>query len=141
MTRFPPRDPDYAQRVADALRRESATVRWGAALTAVAPGAVELTLPVAASLTAAPGVLHRGIVAALLDDACVLAALSLTAPGDMAAAAEYKLNHLAPAYGETITAAAEVIRPGRTITVCRADARANGRLAARMLATLTISRD
>lgn len=140
MTRFPPRDPAYAQRVAAAFRRESATARWGAALTAVAPGAVEIAIPVAAALTAAPGVLHRGIVAALLDDACLLAALSLTAPGDLAAAAEYKLNHLAPAHGETITAAAEVIRPGRTITVCRADARANGRRAARMLATLTIYR-
>ena len=140
MTRFPPRDPAYAQRVADAFRRESATARWGAALTAVAPGAVEIAIPVAASLTAAPGVLHRGIVAALLDDACVLAALSLTGPGDIAAIAEYKLNHLSPAHGETITAAAEVIRPGRTITVCRADARAKGRLAARMLATITISR-
>lgn len=140
MTRFPPRDPAYAQRVADAFRHESATARWGAALTAVAPGAVDIALPYDAALSAAPGVLHRGIVAALLDDACLLAALSLTAAGDTAATAEYKLNHLAPAAGESITAAAEVIRPGRTITVCRADARANGRLAARMLATLTISR-
>lgn len=140
MPSFTPRDPGYARRVADAFRQESASARWGAALTAVAPGAVQIALPYVDVRAAAPGVTHRAIVAALLDDACVLAALSLTAPGDLAATAEHKLNHLAPARGATVQAAAEVIRPGRTITVCRADARANGRLAARMLATLTISR-
>ena len=54
--------------------------------------------------------------------------------------AEYKLNFLAPAHGEQVTARAEVVRPGRSVSVCRADAFADGRLIAKMLATLSVSR-
>ena len=54
--------------------------------------------------------------------------------------AEYKLNFLAPARGEQVSFHAEVVRPGRSITVCRADAFAEGRLVAKMLATLAVSR-
>ena len=140
MPQFQPRDPAYADRVAAAFRDESVAPRWGGGLTSVSPGVVEITLSCREALAAAPGEIHRSFVAALLDDACVLAALSLTSPGDLAATAEYKLNFLTPAKGSQVTARAEVLRPGRSITVCRADAFADGQLAARMLATLAVSR-
>ena len=137
MPQFQPRDPAYADRVAAAFRDESAASRWGGELTSVSPGVVEIALPCRKDLAAAPGEIHRSFVAALLDDACVLAALSLTSPGDLVSPAEYKLNFLAPATGSPVTTArAEVLRPGRSITVCRADALADGQLTARMLATL-----
>ena len=84
--------------------------------------------------------MSRGVVAALLDDACLLAALSLSPAGDMVATAEYKVNFFSPAAGGVVLADAQVVRPGRSITVCRADALADGRLVASMLATLTVSR-
>ena len=140
MPQFQPRDPTYADRVAAAFRDESAALRWGGELTPISPGVVEIALSYREDLAAAPGVTHRSIVAALLDDACVLAALSLASPGDLVATAEYKLNFLAPACGETLIARAEVLRPGRSITVCRADAFADGQLTARMLATLAVFR-
>ena len=142
MPQFQPRDPAYADRVAAAFRAESAAARWGGELTAVSPGVVEIALPYCDALAAAPGVLHRSFVAALLDDACVLAALSLSSAGDAVATAEYKLNFLAPASGGEVIVHAEVLRPGRSITVCRADAFAGvgGPLVARMLATLALSR-
>ena len=140
MPQFQPRDPAYADRVAAAFRDESAASRWGGELTSVSPGVVEITLSFFDDSTGGPGMLHRSIVAAVLDDACVLAALSLTSPGDLAATAEYKLNFLTPAKGSQVTARAEVLRPGRSITVCRADAFADGQLTARMLATLAVSR-
>ena len=138
MPQFQPRDPAYADRVAAAFRAESATARWGGELTAVSPGVVEITLPLCDGLAASPGV--RGFVAALLDDACALAGLSLSSAGDVVATAEYKLNFLAPASADIVAARAEVVRPGRSITVCRAEANADGRLVARMLATLGVSR-
>lgn len=90
--------------------------------------------------TGGPGMLHRSMVAAFLDDACVLAALSLSSAGDAIATAEYKLNFLAPAKGESICARAQVVRPGRNITVCKADALVDDVLIAKMLATLAVSR-
>ena len=140
MPRFQPRDPAYAARVVAAFRDESAASRWGGALASVAPGVVEITLPASATLAAASGTLRRSFCAALLDDACVLAALSLSSAGDAVTTAEYKLNFLAPASGNGLVARAEVVRPGRSITVCRADAFADSSLAARMLATLAVSR-
>jgi acyl-coenzyme A thioesterase PaaI-like protein len=49
---------------------------------------------------------------------------------------EFKVNLLAPAKGELITARAEVKRFGRTLTVCTADAFADGTICATMLATM-----
>ena len=140
MPQFQPRDPGYADRVAATFRDESAASRWGGELTFVSPGVVGIALPYREDLAAAPCEIHRSLVAAVLDDACVLAALSLTSPGDSVTTAEYKLNFLAPATGSQVTVRAEVLRPGRSITVCRADALADGHLAARMLATLAVSR-
>ena len=140
MPQFQPRDPAYADRVAAAFRAESATARWGGELTAISPGVVEIALPLCDGLAASPGVMHRGVVAALLDDACALAGLGLSSAEDVVATAEYKLNFLAPASADIVVARAEVVRPGRSITVCRAEANADGRLVARMLATLGVSR-
>ena len=140
MPRFQPRDPDYADRVAAAFRDESAAAHWGSKLVAVLPGVVEISLSFRDVSTGGPGMLHRSIVAALLDDTCLLAALSLSSAGDSVTTAEYKLNFIAPASGSEVIARAEVLRPGRSIAVCRADALASGQLVASMLATLAVSR-
>ena len=140
MRQFQPRDPEYAARVAAAFRQESAASRWDGALKSCSPGTVEIELSCRDGTATADGQMHRSVIAAVLDDACVLAALSLTSSGDIVAVAEYKVNFLAQATGERIEARGEVLRPGRSITVCRADAFVDGRLVARMLATLAVSR-
>lgn len=140
MSSFKPRDPDYGQRVTDCFQNGSASSLWGGQLVSAAPGRVEISLPLRDSSIFPPEFPLRGYVAGLLDDACLLAGLSLTSVGDQVRMAEYKLNFLATATGERLIAKADVVRPGRTITVCRADALVDGQLAARMLATLTVSR-
>ncbi len=140
MPSFQPRDPAYSDRVAAVFRDESIAYRWMSELVSVSPGEVEVALSFRDANTGGPGLLHRSIVASLLDDACVLAALSLTSAGDAVNTAEYKLNFLAPATGTEVIVRAEVVRPGRSITVCRADALTGDRLIARMLATLAVSR-
>ena len=140
MPQFQPHDPAYAERVADTFLDHTIAYHWGGELVSVSPGVVEITVAFRDISTGGPGMLHRSIVAAMMDDACVLAALSLTSPGDRVTTAEYKLNFLAPATGGEAAIRAEVLRPGRSVTVCRADAFADGQLAARMLATLAVSR-
>ncbi len=140
MPKFQPRDPSYANRVASAFRSDSAASQWGGELASVSPGTVviKLHLPIDSSVGSAAT--HRAYIAALLDDACVLAALSLSSPGDLVATVEYKVNFVANASASAVVGRAEVIRPGRSITVCRADAFADGELVARSLATLAVSR-
>lgn len=139
MPSFQPRDPDYADRVVATFLDESMAAHWGSELASVSPGEVEITLSILDNDTGGPGLLHRSLVASILDDACMLAALSLTSAGDVVSTAEYKLNFLAPTKGTEVVARAEVVRPGRSITVCRADALSEGELVARMLATLAVS--
>ena len=137
---FQPRDPDFADRVAAYFLGETIAASYAGELMAVHPGQVEIELTFRNVVPDGPHLLHRSIVAAVLDDACLLAALSMTSPGDRVSTVEYKLNFFAAAEGGEVVARAEVLRPGRSITVCRADAFAGDTLVARMLATLSVSR-
>ena len=93
----------------------------GGELTRVEPGVVEITLPYRADLTQQDGYVHAGIVTTIADSACGYAAYSLMPPGSDVLAVEFKVNLLRPAKGEMFLARAEVIKPGRTLTVVRAD--------------------
>ena len=79
---------------------------------------------------------------AIADSAAGYSCYTL-APGDSSVlTVEYKLNFVAPADGELLIARGEVIKPGRTLAVSRADAymRRDGidTLCATMLQTLLI---
>ena len=93
----------------------------GARLTLVEPGVIEITLPFRRDLTQQSGYLHAGAVTTIADSACGYAAYSLMPAGAQVLTAEFKLNLLRPALGDYFRARAEVIKPGRTLTVARAD--------------------
>ncbi|HET9887986.1 MAG TPA: PaaI family thioesterase, partial [bacterium] len=67
-----------------------------------------------------------GAVAAILDSACGYAALSLAPAKTTVLAVEFKINLLRPAVGRELLAQAQVLRAGRTLTVCQAECRADG---------------
>ena len=142
MSTFQPRNPDYASTVALAFRLGATASHSGAELAAVSPGRVAVTVPLGDDDGPALADSYlRGIVASVLDDACAMAALSLASPGDGVRTVEYKVNFITPISVGVVEAWAEVLRPGRNITVCRADASRDGTLVARMLATISIDRD
>jgi uncharacterized protein (TIGR00369 family) len=62
------------------------------------------------------------VVTSALDSACGYAAFSLMPVGAGVLTLEYKTNFLAPARGDELIARARVVRAGRTITVCQAEA-------------------
>jgi uncharacterized protein (TIGR00369 family) len=94
----------------------------GAELVRVAAGDVEIHLPFRADLTQQHGFLHAGVTTAVMDSCCGYAALSLMPPGAGVLTVEFKTNLLAPARGDVLVARGTVVRAGRTITVCTADA-------------------
>ena len=115
--RFEPKDPDYAERVRASFARQGAMNTIGATLVAVEPGRVVIELPWAQELTQQHGFLHAGMVAAAMDTACGYAGFSLM-PADAAVLTiEYKINLLAPAKGQRFRMEADVVKPGRTISV------------------------
>ena len=116
-----PQDPDFEERVRACFARQAFMTTLGARIVSVAPGDVVLELPFHQALTQQHGFLHAGVLAALADNACGFAALSLMPPGAAVMSVEFKINLMAPAAGSIFTAAGRVIRAGRTLTVCSAE--------------------
>lgn len=137
---FEPRDPHYLQRVRESFAQQQAMHTLGARLEHIAPGAIDIGLDWAATLTQQHGFLHAGMVSAALDSACGYAAFTLMVPEAEVLTIEFKINLLAPARGERFRMEGRVIKPGRTITVAegRAYALADGqeKLVATMHCTL-----
>jgi len=114
-------DPLFEERVRSSFARQAFMATIGARIAAVAPGRAVLELPFNPSLTQQHGFLHAGVVAALADNACGFAALSLMPPGAAVMSVEFKINLMAPAAGALFTATGRVVRAGRTLTVCSAE--------------------
>lgn len=112
------RGPAFEACVRESFSSQRLMRMIGARLTGLAPGRVEVTLPFRQDLTQQDGFLHGAMVAAILDNACGYAALSLASPGTSVLTVEYKVNFLTPALGDRLIARGQVIRSGRTITVC-----------------------
>lgn len=111
-------DPDYARRVRDSFQRQPFMTMLGAAMTEVNPGCVEVTIPFRSDLTQQHGFFHAGVTASIADNAGGYAAYTLFPADSSVLTVEFKINFLAPAKGSKLRALGEVIRFGRTLTVC-----------------------
>ena len=121
-----------------ALARAGAGTTIGIEPVEIARGRVVLAFAAAAHLTQHHGFVHAGVLTTVVDSACGFAAATLMAPGAEVLTVEFKVNFMAPATGERFACTGEVIRAGRTLTVCegRAVDEATGREVARMQATM-----
>lgn len=116
----PPADSGFEQRVRDSFARQGLMVTLGARLLRVAPGEVDIEMPIGPGVSQQHGFAHAGAVAAIADSACGYAAFSLMPADGGVLAVEFKINLMAPAAGESLVARARVIRAGRTLSVCQA---------------------
>ena len=142
MSRFQTPNPDFAGRVRESFARQAFMAHIGAVLSDVAPGRCVIDLPYREELTQQHGFFHGGIIGTLADNACGYAAFTL-APADASIlTVEYKMNIVSPGEGEQLVARSDVVRPGRSLVVCRCDVLAvkNGteKLAATALATMML---
>ena len=118
---FQPRNPDFEARVRASFSRQAAMALIGARLTRVEAGRVEIELPVHDDLGQQHGFVHGGVVGMIADSAGGYAAFTLMPADSSVLTIEYKMNMLAPAEGERLIARAEVLKPGRSLSVVRAD--------------------
>ncbi len=119
--RFEPLDPDYERRVRASFARQAAMGLIGATLTAVEPGRCTIELSVREDLTQQHGFVHGGVVGMIADSAGGYAAFTLMPADASVLTVEYKINMLAPARGERLIAVGCVVKPGRTLSIARAD--------------------
>ena len=119
---FAPRHAAYAERVRESLRSQPFMSRLlGAVATHIEPGRVEIELPMQDDFRQPQGHAHGILLSALADSAAGYAVQTLLAPELDVVTVEYKINYLAPAFGERLLARGWVIRAGRTLQVCAAD--------------------
>jgi uncharacterized protein (TIGR00369 family) len=134
--RFDPQDPAFEVRVRDSFARQGAMRTLGAQLESVAPGRVVVALAWAEGLTQQHGFLHAGMVSAALDSACGYAGFTLMPAEAAVLTIEFKINLLAPAKGQRFRMVGQVIKPGRTITVCEGQAFAIDEGREKLIATM-----
>jgi uncharacterized protein (TIGR00369 family) len=111
-------DPDYASRVRDSFVRQGAMAHLGALLHEIQPGRVEIDLPYRPELSQQHGYFHAGMVATAADSAGGYAAYTVFPADSSVLTVEFKVNLIAPADGERVRAVGQVIRSGRTLTIC-----------------------
>src|SRR5215218_2367793 len=135
-TRFETQDADFERRVRKNFAEQKVMQLIGASLTVVEPGVVEIEIASREDLTQQDGFMHAGIVTTVLDSTCGYAAYTLMPVDSSVLSVEFKVNLLAPAVGDRVRTRADVKRFGKTLTVCTADAFADGKICATMLATM-----
>jgi uncharacterized protein (TIGR00369 family) len=137
---FEAADPGYAQRIQASFDRQRIMTLLGAELSRIEPGFCEITLPFKDELCQQHGFFHGGVVGTIADSAGGYAGFTLMPEDASVLTVEYKLNLVAPADGDRLTARGRVVKPGRTLVISRADVtvRKDGRetLCATLLQTL-----
>ena len=119
---FEPRDHAYERRVRDSFAKQKAMSSLGVSVGAIGPGWVEFGLRKRESFTQQHEYIHAGALATAMDSACGYAAFSLM-PADAAVlTVEYKVNFLRPAKHDHYVINGWVVKPGRTLTICQANA-------------------
>lgn len=108
---------EYIKRAVEA---QGFTKLLGAEVDDIGEGYLVLSLRFRAELTQQNGFFHGGAIAYLIDNATTAAAATVLRPGQSVLTAEYKLNLLSPGIGDRLVCRAEVLKPGRLLSVVEA---------------------
>src|SRR6187455_1418474 len=93
----------------------------GAELERVEPGLVQIGLAYRPELSQQHGFFHAGVLSTIADSAGGYAGFTLFPADAGVLTVEFKINLLAAADGDRLTAVGRVTRSGRTLTVCTLD--------------------
>lgn len=114
-------DHKLALTLLESFNRPGALASWNARLTSMTPGACEITLPMSQMVNQQHGYFHGGVIGTMADAAGGYAANTLLMPVSECLTAEYKINFVAPAIGDTLIARGKVLKSGKTLVVTSAD--------------------
>ncbi|MEV0793808.1 PaaI family thioesterase [Kribbella sp. NPDC050459] len=110
---------EVRERVQASFDRQGLMSHLGARIAHIGPGEVHIVLPSRPEVTQQHGYFHAGATSSIADSAGGYAAFTLFPEGTSVLTVEFKINLLAPAEGDQLEAVGTVIKPGRTLTICR----------------------
>ena len=114
-------NPDFAECVTASFDKQTAMHLIRATLPVVEHGRTEIHVPHWDGIEQQHGFVHGGVVGMIADSAAGYAAMTMVPSSASVLSVEYKLNFVAPADGEKLIARGEVVRPGRTLIVTKAE--------------------
>ncbi len=120
-TSFTPRNPAFEQVIRASFLAQGLMKTLGVELRSVAPGRVVMELPYSPAVAQQQGLFHGAGIGAIGDVAGGYAALSLMPADSEVVTVEYKVNFVRPAAGGLLRAEGQVLRAGKSLTVCRID--------------------
>ncbi len=115
--RFRPVNPHYEAAVRSSFNDQGIMHLLGASMRTIEPGFCVIDLPFNSQLTQQDGFYHAGATSTIADSAGGYAAFSLMPKGSRVLTVEFKVNLLSTADGELLSAHAEVVKAGKTLTV------------------------
>ena len=121
MMAFEPVDSSYQERAHAHFRLERFLHTLGVTMSELGAGRCRLSVASSETLNQEHGYFHAGVVAALADASGGYAAFTLLPADKTQVTVEFKVSLLSPSIGDSLSAEAVVLRPGRRLTVCRAD--------------------
>lgn len=113
--------PAIAAAIKSTLEAQGFTRLVGAEVVSVEPGVVVMALDRRPEVLQQNGLFHGGTIAYLVDNASTAAAATVIERAKRTViTAEYKVNLVSPSLGDRLTCRAEVVKPGRLLTVVEA---------------------
>lgn len=113
--------PERETQVRNSFSRSNLMRAYGATLTVVRKGYVELELSSKEMLLRSSGTFHGGVLAAVADTGGGYAAASAKDYDPYFVTVEFKVNFLSQAAGDRLVVRSRVIRSGRTISIVQSD--------------------
>ena len=131
------------ERVRASFKRQGLMRLLGAEVVAAGQGFCTIEVPFSEEVTQQERYFHGAVIGAAGDNAGGYAALTLAPPDREVLTVEYKVNFLAPAFGEKLVARGEVVTAGHRLFVCKVEVLAvdgsEERACATVLQTVSLS--
>lgn len=119
--KFEAKFPGFRKKVEESFHRQQFMGLIGAELINVEPGFCEIHVPYDQNLTQQHGFFHAGIISTVADNTAGYAAFSLMEEHASILTVEFKLNLISPGDGDLLIGKSEVLKHGRTLTICRSE--------------------
>ena len=120
--KFKSLDPDFETKIRKSFSYQGALATMGGELALIEPGHCILEMPYSKAVTQQHGFIHAGVLTTMMDSAAGYAAFTLMPAEAEVLTIEFKTSLMHPAKGERFRFEGRVIKPGRTIMFCEADA-------------------
>jgi uncharacterized protein (TIGR00369 family) len=133
------KNPDYNAHMRTIFEKGQFIHEIGLKLVDFGSGWVETRIDILPKHSQQDNIVHAGVLATMADHSAGGAAGTLLKAGQLVLSVEFKINMLRPARGDYLRCRAEVLKPGRTLTIAESEIYAVTGDESKMVAKATVT--